>query len=168
MIPMFFEITEAPPAGVAARRWPGIAREGMRAAGDEWQASFLEFHFAPFAKVKYRYQPRSARYLMRKEMLGRSGGKVERGGRIDLVLSGLLEELVTGHRHITKAFPTRFSVDMFVPSYASRRPRGNRPNIAAELTATTTAENNRLAKVIDAVTTKLVNELRETQTTRIG
>lgn len=156
-LPVYVRTTETAPPDVAKRRLPAIFKEGNRAAGELWQTKYLPLHFKPFAKSRYGYQQRSTKYLTR---------KAKRGAVADLVLEGLLKELMTGTRHIVRAFPKRFSIQMFGPSYVGMRPKkASRPNMGAEITKTIASEEKAMGKVYDAAVTKAINAIRATQTT---
>ena len=112
-------------------------------AGKLWDKEYLGMHFRLGAGRRYSYQHRTAKTKRRKEQLA-ARGKVKKGGRVDLVHSGLLEESMT-RQHVIRAYPTRVVVNMPTTSYVSSRPRGNRPNMAAEITRVIPSEIARIA-----------------------
>lgn len=130
-------------------------REVLRAAysdaGLKWHQEYLPRHFKPSAAARYGYKPRSAGYLKRKER------KAIEGGRSPLVFSGLLRRSVTALA-VIRGFPSRFRVEMEVPSYIPARQsafttvngrvvrrRAQQPPLVAEMTRLLPSEANSLA-----------------------
>jgi len=105
-----------------------------RAIGDRWQTKWLPRHFTRRARDIYGYHPRSKKYQARKERAAqRAGSKIKKGGRVDLVYTGLAERLFS-KRHAIRAYPTRATINIHGPTYVSMRPRqGNTRAIGPEV-----------------------------------
>lgn len=143
-----------------------IFKEGHEAAGRFWHEELLPEHFKPNARFRYGHKRRTRRYLAKKRALAKRG-IVERGGEVDNVYTGLMEDTLTSIA-VVKPFPKRVTIKMQGPRYITMRPfTSNQPDKAAELTKTTRPEERRIGKVMDKTITEEFNGLRETKTTRI-
>lgn len=165
MILLNWTITEDP-APLSKRAMRELTRDGFREIGQMWQREMVPDHFDPAKQRKYRFRPRSKKYLDRK-LREAERGKARKGGRALLVRSGLMEQLLEREQRV-RAFPTRATVLLPGPRYVSMRPRGNRQNLGEEATRVTRGEQRRLEKRFDKHVTTLLNERRGTKTTRIG
>ena len=137
------------PSGVGIRSWREMAKAGMFAVGMAWQRWFKMLHFAPDARSRYGYKPRSAKYRRRKEKRGVPGF-------LDMILSGDTRRDV-GRLHVPRAVPTRVSLVMPTAPYVQMRPRyRDAPNLGEELTRVVPDEVEVLEKVFAEVTEPLV------------
>ena len=123
----------------------------------------LPRHFREGNRRRYNHKARTAAYKKQKRRLARRS-KVERGGRVDLVYSGLLESLVTRH-HIVKAFPTRATINLQGPRYVTMRPKDpTKPFKAREIITVRDDERADLdevgAKELDKQTLKLKSKTK--------
>jgi hypothetical protein len=113
-----------PPEGVSARAMDRIAKQLHYELGEMWHREFLPRHFEPGAANRYKYKRRGRKYEEQKE----------RKGLPPLVWTGTLRDLMLSH-HVTRPYPTRFSVTMYGPRYAGMRPfKRNAPNLGEEIT----------------------------------
>lgn len=135
--------------GRLSRRAARILREGHRRQALLWHSRFLKRHFSRRAISRYGYRPRSGKYRRYKAYLHRRGLRNVAEPDTPLVFSGLTRQKMLGPPQV-KAFPSRATLLMPAPSYASMRPRkGNRPNIPAELTAVAGDERQTLEKTVE-------------------
>jgi len=137
-----FQIRRRPAAeGVSGRGMDRAAKQLNREMGERWHQLYLPRHFEEGAAERYDYQPRAARYKAMKS----------RRGLPPLVYRGTLKQL-TKSSHVIRAYPTRFSVQMWGPRYATMRPRpperggtNTRPAIGAEVVKSHPDEEREMA-----------------------
>jgi hypothetical protein len=159
-----FQIRRRPPAeGVSGRGMDRAAKQLNKEMGEMWHKLYLPRHFQPGAEERYGYQPRTHKYLAMKA----------RRGLPPLTYRGTLRQLVVSS-HIVREFPTRFSVIMWGPRYATMRPRppergGNnrRPAIGAELVKTSPDEEREMAAFAGPRFVQLLEAERGTSTETI-
>lgn len=127
------------PPDVAVRDWRVVLRKAHEVQGQHWVRVYSPRHFTPAAAARYRYRRRSPAYLRRKQRTGRGGSPLVFSGdlRRDAVLN------------LVRGFPSRVKITRHVPAYANFRPKGNRPNLAAEQFAVTQEEVRDLEHVLD-------------------
>ena len=169
MIPIRIRMVEDRPPEVAKRRWREIHRAAYLDMGEYWHANFLPRHFEPDAAREYGYKRRSSAYKKRKRNAARRNpAKYKKGGDVDLVYTGELEELLESFVTV-RAFPTRTTVTMRGPRYVTLRPNVSKgspqPDKHAELTAVTRGEVRELVAILDRGVTRGLNELREPRVT---
>lgn len=152
------ETTESPSIEDLSQR--GIKRclrAAHKAGGELWQQKFLPRHFTAGAHARYgNFQRRRFLYQKRKRGMARTG-KVKKGGRIDLVYSGTLEEMMTRHQ-IVRAYPSRASIRMPGPNYIAMKPRDPRKPSKAEEILIVTADEHRQIRA--TMSEKLDSEVR--------
>ena len=162
---LHIQIDTTRPPDIGARKWSDFSKTAMRAAADVWHTKFIETHFRPAAKYKYRYARRTSKYTDRKQALARVG-KAARGGQVDLVYTGTLEKQML-RRGILRIFPTRFVLSKPAGSYITDRPRGGRPNMVKEITTVVPSEAEAMAKAYQEAAAKLMNTYRATRRKKI-
>ena len=149
--------TERPP-DIGARRWSDFTRAGMDEVAKLWHSKYIKLHFQDFSAVKYGYQPRLSKTLKRKRKLARIG-KVQKGGRVPLVWTGLLERQML-RRGILRVFPRRFTLRKPAGPYITNRPRGRRPNMVKEITTVIPSEERGMASAFESKAAELMNTFR--------
>ena len=150
-------ITEIDAPWVSKRRRTRIMRESFNRMGRQWQTRFKKQHFTSRARSKYNYRQRDSRYKRRKQRLAKEG-IVEKGGRQDLVFSGLTERLVMAY-HRVRAFPTRATIAMPLPRYVKMVPKNaSNPNLGAEITRVSAQEERTLTNLQDKFITDEMNK----------
>ncbi len=133
--------------GLSVRKTREATKSTYAAMGAKWHADFLPLHFEPFSASKYRYQPRTPRYLTRKATKAQRDPRIKKGGKVANVYTGLLEESMKRFADI-KAYPSRVSVRMRGPRYITmRRYQSNQPDKAAEILTIIDSERRTLIKV---------------------
>ncbi len=90
-------------------------RQSLRSVAENWHEEMLPDHFNFGASQKYSYRQRSEPYNKKKERMAQQG-RALKGGKVDLVFTGLLEQAATGFSTI-RATPKRSVVRLAVPSY---------------------------------------------------
>jgi len=145
------------PEDLSQRAGRRILKATHHAIGSRWDREFMPRHFRRGARDRYNYKQRGLGYRQKKERLARAG-LIPRGGKADLVFSGLLERTMV-RRHNIRAFPARVTITLPGPSYFTSKPRNpNRPNMAAELTAVHTNEQRQLLETADKVQTRQIKK----------
>ena len=142
MIVYSFQIRRRPPAeGVSGRGMDRAAKQLNEELGEMWYEKFLPRHFKEGAAEKYGYAPRDPKYQAMKA----------RRGLPPLVFRDVLRGLVQSS-HVVRAYPTRFSVQMWGPRYATMRPRpperggtNTRPALGAEIVTVSADEEQEMA-----------------------
>ena len=123
---------------------PELALEAARVAAEHWHTVMLPRHFVPRANYRYRYFPRTARYLKQRR----------KAGKPDLVYSGKLQRELQ-RRTVSKdrdgaAVRMHAGVLSLIPDVKSESVpvRGKTyPNIRREIVATTPDEHRELSEV---------------------
>jgi hypothetical protein len=163
------------PEGVTIRAWRVVTKSANRAMAYHWHENFLPLHFGNDAARRYggSFKKRTNKWLMRKHSITRRDVErampesywalpalarqkpyaqmldtmVKQAGGIEYnVHTGTLREMV--QTVIFRAFPSRFRLEMPVPSYIpSRRRDPSQPDIRAELTVMLPSEISKLQKV---------------------
>ena len=124
------ETTGQSPA-ISKRAQGRVNRATNFAAGRFWDRRYLGLHFLPSAASRYRHKSRSRQTEAKKIRLA-ALGKVARGGRVDLVHSGLLESTVN-RPHGIIATAKKSTVPIATPSYVSARVRTKRIDMVGEI-----------------------------------
>lgn len=124
-----------------------------------WHSKILPGHFLIAAEGKYRYRRRSASYLRQ---------KVKRfGHRRPLEYTGDMKRQVTSMARITSTSKGA-KVNMTGPRYLYMyRKDLKQPDKAAELTAITASEVDKLAQILDRRLTRRLNSVDKTETRRM-
>lgn len=187
MIKLGVSWRERRPLSIPIRRWREIGKRIHSELGKLWMEKMLPDHFTPQASAKYRYQPRTFRYLVAKaKRLSRGKGNADakRLGAVDLVYSGQMYRMLTKNAQVI-AYPGRATVKMVGPyyiagtdgrgmrtlrhSYADARTgkirtatRKNMPNMKAEIFRDTKEQLLELGLKFDELLTEEIN--RETGT----
>lgn len=160
-------VFEKRPFDVTVRNFSKFTKRAFAAGGALWHRRFLKDHFRQDAAQKYKHQPRTEKYLKQKKAKAKKSLGVKRGGTVDNVYSGTLEQSIKGFA-VLQAFPKRVTVRMSGPRYLSMRPyKTNHPNMGAELTTVTEAENRVVLKEIEQEFIGQVNKQTTTKRTRI-
>lgn len=195
MIVLRGKLVENRPIDVVRDAWRTITRAAYRAVGLYWVEKFLPKHFEPGAASRYRYDYRSAAYLMRKH--GTNIGSMRISGierkdqgshlrKLDdetpLVLTGRMKQDVLS-QSVVRGFPTRATIYLYGPSYmnvklgAGYTKRKNnkggtfvdytrhQPDKAKEMTTVTPPEREELAKVLRQELLAGIAAYRGTKTT---
>jgi hypothetical protein len=126
-----------------------------------WWSLFLPRHFERSAAGRYGYQKRTKSYLAQKAQSyhGHMKSRHKRGGLpgkreratslLHLIWSGRLKQ-ATEDQPLVRPYPTRATLTMTLPGYASIRPRMlSHPNLARELTRIIRPERLELAKILN-------------------
>jgi hypothetical protein len=145
MLPIKIKIEDDKPPDVAARRYREFSKRGFEVAAAWWHQALLPEHFQQFAAAKYRYKPRTKKYLDRKRKLAERG-IVKDGGRLPLVFSGTMRDLMV-RAAVIRGFPTRATLRMEAPRYVTFRPKANQPDKVAEVTRVLPAQQQRLEEI---------------------
>ncbi|HZZ28472.1 MAG TPA: hypothetical protein VFE46_10765 [Pirellulales bacterium] len=124
--------------------WNDCMEEAEIAELAYWKIKYLPEHFTRNARDKYGYQPRSEKYIRRKQYEGRRG-KAKYGGEVDLVFSGESEEILHGPASIV-AHPSGAEMDMPIPPYFADMRWPSSPDPEPEVTAVTDEEMEELAE----------------------
>jgi hypothetical protein len=178
------------PEGVTIRAWRSVTKSANRAMGYHWHSNFLNQHFGSGARRRYggeAIKERSTGWLARK--LGIKTADINRvagvlpgdnlqdrqrkrqkarqslvsaaGGANYNVHTGTLKQMV--QNVIFRAFPSRFRLEMPVPSYIpGRRKDPNQPDIRAELTTILPTEVSELQKIGQRVLTQTMQQVLST------
>lgn len=166
MLPICIKVELQPPPDVSARKLKEIMREAHRQQAESWHRRYARLHFEPIGRYRYAYQRRSPGYRKQKARLA-SVGKVEGGGEIDLVHSGLTRRKAMA-RPLIKALPTRATVQMATPSYVTmHRRRADRPDLAAEILKVVRPEQSRLGQEMQTKVEKDLAAIKEKKTITI-
>ena len=113
--------------------------------GEYWQKKFLPFHFTTQAYQRYGYARRAIATLKKKKKLA-TKGKVEGGGLLPLVHSGVMRRALTGFRQRMSAYPTRVTIHLVGPSYLTTNYKPGRPHLSKEVLAVSSEEREELTK----------------------
>jgi hypothetical protein len=158
-------IHEPCPPGVQKREFARVCGDAGRAAARQWHQEILKRHFTYRAAGRYGYQPRKPDYLKQKHALARKGKAIE-GGRVDLVLSGLMREMLLASAQV-RVSTGLTALTMVGPRYTNIRRAGS-PDKAAEITRVIDEEREQLATTQQRVAVDELSSLHEPKTTRIG
>lgn len=124
----------------------------------EWHAKTLPGHFTPSAVAVYKYQPRTKRYMIRKAKKYHHRNPLEFSGTAKRAALSSVKLSGTSKR-ARGVLP--------VPSYIYKFHKGNQPDKAAEMTATTQQEAENFAKALDVKLGKRIDLDRSSETVRI-
>ena len=145
MIPVVIEVETWGQVGVSIRNQRLLMRTAHHSAANHWKKKMLKRHFQHRSAKRYGYAQRSGRYLAKKKALARLG-KVEMGGRVDLVYTGLLKRSMDANHRITGG-PSQATVQLVGPSYLKINYTPGRPHLANELTTVVVDEREEIADV---------------------
>jgi len=121
VIAMKFTWRERRPLSITIRRWREIGKRIHTELGKLWLEKFLPDHFTPGAAAKYRHQPRTRLYIVKKARRlarGRGNADAQRLGAVDLVFSGRMYRELTQNAQVI-AYPGRATIKMVGPYYLS-------------------------------------------------
>ncbi|HEY1064809.1 MAG TPA: hypothetical protein VGE52_01810 [Pirellulales bacterium] len=165
-IPIRVKLVMERPPELTIREWRTATKASTAEMGRRWHSKYARLHFTPQAEKRYGYKPRTTRYKRNKRKLAERG-KVQSGGVVPLVFSGLLREALLTHATI-RSFPTRATVVMTVPRYVKQRPQGNRPYLAAEATMVIEEEAAELSDFLERRVVERVNQVRASKQIQVG
>lgn len=178
------------PEGVTIRAWRSVTKSANRAMAYHWHEQFLPLHFGNDAARRYAgsFKKRTNKWLMRKNNITRNDVEKampdgawslpgvarqkayaqtldtlikQKGGIEYNVHTGTLREMVK--TVIFRAFPSRFRLEMPVPSYIPGRRRDpSQPDIRAELTTILPGEVSELQKIGQRVLTQMMQQVLST------
>lgn len=135
--------------GRLTRRAGRILREAHRKQALYWHSRFLKRHFTRRAISRYGYQGRTKEYRDYKKWLHQRGLRDVIEPDTPLVFTGLTRRKMLGPPQV-KAFPSRATLLMPAPSYASFKPKkANHPNLPRELLAVAADERQVLDKTVE-------------------
>ena len=146
-------------AKVLAKDMRAAVKASLAEIAEHWHARTLPGHFETSAESRYHYQARSPSYTR---------SKTRRfGHRRPLVFRGELKRQVTRMARVTStAKGARVTLRGPKHLHATRRDFGQ-PDKAAELTAVTTTEVERMARLLDRLVTRRLNANTSKETVRI-
>lgn len=178
------------PEGISIRAWRDVAKTSFRAMAYEWHEKMLPLHFGSAARRKYgaeNYKERTTKWVakkldikypdiqraagiqssdskdvrQRKLQVARQQLISAKGGPNYNVYTGTLRQSVK--TMVVRAFPSRFRIEMPVPSYIPGRRKSDRdPDIRAELTTVLPSEMEQLRKVGQRVLVESMRRVLET------
>lgn len=134
-----------------------ILKEALQDAGGLWHRRYLPMHFKEGSGNKYKYKPRTQKYMRYK--------RKKMGHRRPLEFTGTLRRETTRMATISgssKRMSVTMSVGMSKAWYAGvkYKSRGTMPDLAKELTTVTRAETKKLAKVIEITIARKLNAIQ--------
>ena len=134
-----------------------IVKEAMQEAGALWHRRYLPEHFRQGAASKYGYQKRTSAYMKRKARY--------QGHQRPLEFKGDLKREATRMAHITGT-SKRVTVNVSVPWYVNRawKTRSSMPDLEKELTKATSGEERRLARVVEQLSTRKLDQVQTRET----
>lgn len=152
------QIRFKPDFGARSRKANRILKAAHEAGARFWHRVCLPRHFTRGATGRYGFRLRSEQYHSSKKKRGKPA----------LVYSGVTRE--TALRTIgVKAYPTRATLTLYTPSWIPQRPRRpNMPDMADELFRVRDDEQKQIEAVEQATAEKMLREMKETRTVRIG
>lgn len=144
----------------------GVAtRDGHQDMGELWRDQLVGEHFDERARLVFGYQARRKKYLGFKKAMARLG-KVEDGGEVDLVFSGLFRRMVLS-MSIVAATPNKTTITHFVPSYVSGRPPKPRsPSLRKELLTISPRQEKLLGEAGERGFVRRLGRIRALKVTR--
>ena len=178
------------PEGVSIRAWRTVTKAAFSAMAFHWHENFTPLHFGSKARVRYggeNIKQRSTKWLARKlgifstdvrkiagvmpgDTIPQRTRKMQearqrlvaaKGGANYNVHTGTMRQMVK--TAIVRAFPTRFRLEMPMPSYIPGRRRSQLdPDIRAELTTMLPGEIDTLQKIGQRVLTQKMQQVLST------
>jgi len=136
-----------------------IVKEALQEAGASWHMNELPRHFRVGAGSRYGYQPRTRKYQSYK--------RFKRGHQRPLEFTGDLKREVTRRAAISGTSKrVRVVMDTGRAWYATRnwKTRGTMPDMPTELTATTKAEEKRVARIAERLIERKLNAIQTRET----
>ena len=134
-----------------------IVKDALQEAGGLWHRRYLRRHFETGAAGRYHYERRrSDKYKRRKRRMKGHTRPLEFSG--DLKRQALRMAEISG---TSKRARVKVSVPWYVTARMTRR---RMPDMAKELTATTRAEVGRLARVIEQIAERKLNQIQTRET----
>lgn len=151
-------ITFEPPFKARSRKLGPVLKAAHDAGARFWHREMLPGHFTHGAKGRYGYAQRDWKRRVRKRTRGKPY----------LVVSGVTKERTTATIRV-QAYPTRATLTLYAPSYVHQRPRRpNMPDMAREIFAVRSDEQKRIEAVEQQTAEKMLRDMKETKTVRIG
>jgi len=145
---------------VLKRELKAEVKAGLAEVGDHWHGSILPGHFDRGAANKYKYKRRSRKYNERKLR--------RRGHKIPLVDTGQMARMVKRMARVTSTSKGA-RVALKGPRYLHQyRKDFGQPDKAAEIIKVTAKEAGDLARLLDEIVTKKLNDNKQRETVKIG
>jgi len=149
-------IIEGSPKGMA-KQFRQLVKEGLvNIIRNYWFQQILPDHFKPEAKQRYKYEPRSVKYLRYKRKKRPMAGPLEFSGRSKRELTRKIR---------VRGTAKKASGAMSAPRYFFMTPAGQ-PNKPRELLQTTKDEVLKMANMLNNRVTKRLNEIKDRQVIR--
>ncbi|MEP3481621.1 MAG: hypothetical protein ABJZ55_20430 [Fuerstiella sp.] len=159
------------PENVPIRAWRTIMKSGYVKAGVYWVENYRALRFSKAARFRYPkvYKRRSQAYF-RRHLIDKTlphdqqsdAAKAAEAKHRPLVFTGTLEAFT--RQATVKAFQTRVSIQIPVPNYVTKRVRGGRVDMWAELTAVNTEEQNKLTAIVSEQVDRATENFLKTRT----
>jgi len=149
-------VIEGSPRGMV-KQFRQLVKEGLvNLIKNYWHREILPGHFKPEAKQRYKYAPRSIKYLRYKAKRRPMAGPLEFSGKSKRQLTRTIRVSGTSKK-ATGA--------MTAPGYFWMTPKGH-PNKAEEATKVTKKETLAMAEMLNDRVTKRLNEIKDRQVIR--
>lgn len=148
-------VIEGSPKGMV-KQFRQFVKEGLFWLIQNWHRETLIRHFKPEAKQRYKYEPRSIKYLRYKAKKRPMAGPLEFSGRSKRELTRAVR--VSGTAKKAKGA-------MSAPRYFWMTPK-NQPDKSAEATVVTKKETLDMAKKLNEKVTKQLNQVKDRQVIR--
>ncbi len=148
-------VIEGSPKGMA-KQFRSIVKEELQKLVENWHENVAPKHFEPAARRRYKYSPRSRRYLQTKLKKRPMAGPLEFSGESKRKL--LQSIRITGSAK-------KASGAMDAPRYFWMRPPGH-PKKGEELVAVTKEEALAKANLLNERVTKRLNALKDKEVIR--
>lgn len=148
-------IIEGSPRGMA-KQFRSMVKEEMEKLIEEWHSDTLPKHFEKGAGRRYKYSPRSVKYLRYKQKKRPMAGPLEFSGKSRRRLERSIRITAT---------KKRASGAMQAPRYFWMRPPGH-PKKGEELVAVTKKETLIMAKLLNERVTKRLNAVKDKEVVR--
>lgn len=162
----FYTVRIQRPLHIVAKKLRAIITSSLHAAGKRWFREFLPKHFTEEGAREYGYEPRSARYIIRKRKAYTMGKTSV--APAPLVYTGRMKAMATSVARI-RASSKRVSVRMSMPPYYRMRGKtGTGPEKDKELTATSHREAlNQRGFIINDMYNQ-IQKIRQPETERLA
>lgn len=149
-------VIQASPRGMA-KQFRNLVKEGLQdLVSNVWHRLILPGHFEPSAKRKYKYAPRSVKYLRYKAKKKPMAGPLE--------FSGRSKEMLTRKIRVSGTAKRARGV-MRAPRYFYMTP-ANQPNKPEELLAVNKKEVRTMAEMLNRRVTKRLGQINDRQVIR--
>lgn len=128
---------------VSARAIRAAAKEALEIAIEQWHGTMMPQHFTTAAPAKYGYTPRTKKYMIRKARKMHHQRPLEFTG--DSKKAAMFDYRIA---QTTIAGRPAAYVAMSMPGYFVKRPKSSTIDKPAELTRTTTMEEQQLGQLV--------------------